>query len=408
METSTTRHRNLISIDILRGLATLAVLMVHTNLWLWKEPLGFFNGKAAQLLAEGPLVKILYLVLFGFGFLGVPLFFVISGFCIHLPYANPQKKLLLKPFFIRRFMRLYPLYILVTIESFILYGFYHGFGHDPCTIQNFIGHLFFWHFFSKGLGMGIEGVMWTLAVEVQFYILYCLTLPLLRRYGLANVTTIALIIDVVYRLVYKFYFHQFDLPIIMTPERFFLIRYGEWLLGACLAEQFVQNKAFTITALKPIRNRIILAIGLLASGAVIGISLKLSQHESLDVLASLAFFLIISALIQQEKQLGDHERSNVMKNVWLSFLAWAGVRSYSLYLVHAQILWFSHSFGRRLYEKLAPLLHTQIDFSKALGVLIGIGVSLLVAQICYRLIEAPSHKLARLWSQPVATEKPAV
>ena len=402
MTSNTAQRRNLISVDMLRGLAALAVLMVHTIAWLWAQPWGFLDGNVTRLLADGPFFKIIYVTLFGFGFLGVPLFFVISGFCIHLPYANPQKEILLKPFLVRRFMRLYPLYLLITIESFIFHGFYSGFGHDPCTIENFIGHLFFWHFLSKGFGMGIEGVMWTLAIEVEFYILYCLTLPLLRKFGLTNVTIAALALDIVYRLAYKFYLEPLGLPIIMTPERFFLIRYGEWLLGACLAEQYVQNKAFKLTLLKDSGKRILLAIFLLLFGAVAGISLKLSQHESLDVLSSISFFLIISALIQRERQLDDSERTRLMKNVWLRFLTWAGVRSYSLYLVHAQILWFSHSLGRRLYEKIAPIVHAPVDFGKVLGVLIGICASLLVAQICYRLVEEPSHKLARQWSQKVS------
>jgi hypothetical protein len=65
------------SIDALRGLAAIGVVLYHT---VQRPP----NGIPARLL-DWPA----YVVQFGssFGYIGVFLFFVISGFCIHLQWA---------------------------------------------------------------------------------------------------------------------------------------------------------------------------------------------------------------------------------------------------------------------------------------------------------------------------------
>lgn len=69
-------------IDVLRGIAVLGILLIHTqNAW--------YLGVGGDLLADERLrlrdhwLGILSIP-FTFGFLGLNLFFVLSGFCIHL------------------------------------------------------------------------------------------------------------------------------------------------------------------------------------------------------------------------------------------------------------------------------------------------------------------------------------
>ena len=96
-------------IDFLRGSASLAVVLYHSALYFrsdqsWYPP--FFT-----VLQEGRL--------------GVPLFFVISGFCIHLRWArqnaagaNPSIDF--RDFWKRRFLRLYPAYLVMLCLTMTL------------------------------------------------------------------------------------------------------------------------------------------------------------------------------------------------------------------------------------------------------------------------------------------------
>src|SRR5213082_1919498 len=72
------------SIDVLRGVAALSVVVYH--LWL-----RYFPGQSTQAhLAEFPADhRAAFLLTFPiqYGYFGVTLFFVLSGFCIHLPQA---------------------------------------------------------------------------------------------------------------------------------------------------------------------------------------------------------------------------------------------------------------------------------------------------------------------------------
>src|SRR5215813_5104533 len=70
----TSKATRLISIDFLRGGAALAVVLHHAINWNETAPQSlFFRGIHAVLNQ---------------GYLGVPLFFVVSGFCIHLRWAK--------------------------------------------------------------------------------------------------------------------------------------------------------------------------------------------------------------------------------------------------------------------------------------------------------------------------------
>src|SRR5271154_1146875 len=95
-------------LDALRGAAALAVVCFHIVYFL---PLQFSDTSTLVRYAQKLLVYSS-----SFGFSGVQLFFVVSGFCIHLRWARRQDVGFLtgknfRAFWWRRIRRLFPAYI---------------------------------------------------------------------------------------------------------------------------------------------------------------------------------------------------------------------------------------------------------------------------------------------------------
>lgn len=109
----------------------------------------------------------------GFGFVGVDIFFVLSGFLLSLPFAaaaiRGQPLPPLQPYFTRRFLRVFPAYyaqlfiILAVGGWFVIW--------EPLGVLNFIAHLLM--FFNIGWEpvRPMVGVWWTLPVEMGFYLI---------------------------------------------------------------------------------------------------------------------------------------------------------------------------------------------------------------------------------------------
>ena len=150
------------AIDLLRGFAAISVVVYHF--------IEHYQWKAFPV--EG------WLTWFRIGWMGVDLFFVISGFVIALAvFSNidkygPQRFRL--RFMRKRFVRIAPLHYL-TLVVFVLFItpelLYQNF------FVNFAAHLAFVHNLNFGLHGAINGANWSIATEMQFYILVTLTAP---------------------------------------------------------------------------------------------------------------------------------------------------------------------------------------------------------------------------------------
>lgn len=138
-------------------------------------------------------------------FPGVPIFFFVSGFLIYgsyeksVAYGSP-----LINFFTKRFLRLYPALwfcLLLTIISLFASG-YLSLGNLKLMeflIWFFTSSTFFQFYnpdFLRGYGVGaINGSLWTIAVELQFYILTPILFILLRKkFLLVSVVVLLLVI----------------------------------------------------------------------------------------------------------------------------------------------------------------------------------------------------------------------
>jgi peptidoglycan/LPS O-acetylase OafA/YrhL len=116
------------------------------------------------------------------GHFGVNLFFVISGFILALPFAkrafNEKAAPDLKSYYLRRVTRIEPPYLLNLIVIFLIH--WRQWGEGPQVVPNLIASLFYSHGLVYGRESAINGVAWSLEVEIQFYLLTPLLVLIFR------------------------------------------------------------------------------------------------------------------------------------------------------------------------------------------------------------------------------------
>lgn len=144
-------------IDLFRFLAAMAVVMYHYT----------FRGYAADNFS--PVAFPVMGAVFKYGYLGVDLFFIISGFVVLMTALHKDTP----QFVVSRLIRLYPAYWFSVTLTFICILLYQGPQFDA-TFQQYLINLTMIH---KFVGVGhIDTVYWTLLVELKFYLLIFLLL----------------------------------------------------------------------------------------------------------------------------------------------------------------------------------------------------------------------------------------
>lgn len=153
-------NNKILSIHYLRGIAALLVVFFHFSIYL--------DGVYVQ--------KDLGWILFGSGAFGVDLFFMISGFVIVL---STQKKSSTSVFLVRRFFRVYPIFIFVfIIGALTVYS-------KESSTDLLKAALLIHKDYSKPsptFGYNILGTAWTLSYEVYFYLVFSIAMTISDRY----------------------------------------------------------------------------------------------------------------------------------------------------------------------------------------------------------------------------------
>lgn len=153
--------RYLPTLDGIRGLA---ILLVLTHQFLMLE-------------AHANLAEKLVMFSFGVGWVGVQLFFVLSGFLITGILLDTQRSAHpLRDFFVRRVLRIFPLYYAVLIVAFVVLP---ALGVLPASLQFDIPHqVWLWTYLSNwtapfpDLASRTFPHFWSLALEEQFYLVW--------------------------------------------------------------------------------------------------------------------------------------------------------------------------------------------------------------------------------------------
>jgi len=321
---STTRLR---SIDALRGIAALGVVFYHVI------------EQGDKVLPNNPLKYPVKILQFGssFGYIGVFLFFVISGFCIHLQWArgranNEAPRISFGSFWKRRIRRLYPPYLIAIALFLGLSAASIGVNVTHFFIYDVVLHLLMLHNLDPHTCYSINGVFWTLAIEEQLYLAYFILLFLRKRGGWAITLTICLLA----RLSWMIFSHVVWLKTgigVPVPEAA-ASHWFTWALGAIAVEAW-----FGIIKLPRWTNSLTLAATLIVGASAISQFLPSIPKDTIwhdfswfvmHPMWGVGFFIVVNRTVVAED---SWLRKQKLPSV-ISLFATLGVFSYSIYLTH--------------------------------------------------------------------------
>ena len=159
--------------DGLRAMSVLIVAWFH----IWQQ------SWLAPVFTVGPVTLNLYATVRA-GYIMVDMLLLLSGFLLFLPYARARVSGGPLPdtreYFIKRALRILPSYWLCLFVMLFVFDLpNHQYGNLRHFLLDFVGHLTFTHnlTYEGYIGTRLNGVLWTLAVEGQFYLIA----PLLGR-----------------------------------------------------------------------------------------------------------------------------------------------------------------------------------------------------------------------------------
>jgi peptidoglycan/LPS O-acetylase OafA/YrhL len=359
-------------LDALRGIAILMVLLVHC---FWITP-----SSPAWVLAHRLQPGLL---------LGVDLFFVLSGYLITgILLRTRAEPHYFGSFYLRRILRILPAYYLVLALIFLVLPRFDAAVRDS-SLHDYSA-FYVLHLQNWLLALGAGGQLWpgashfwSLAVEEQFYLVWPLVVLATPPRALRRVCLLLLILCVVSKLVLVGA-HASWYTLYMST----LTRYDGLIVGALIATTRPQDIAPWARSAG--------ALGLLAGLAIVAIVATAPEGRSTwrialeTSLAAVAFGAAIFRI---------HAGARPWTGPLLRSpgLLWLGRYSYGIYLLHLPIMFLLMPWAvrHRLLEG------WPLNLRSLIGGACVIGLSLLLARLMYRFVEAPALNLRyRLTPEP--------
>lgn len=302
----------------------------------------------------------LNLTLFGNGFLGVDIFFVISGFLMAKVYGDIATVPEIKAYLAKRFSRLLPAYFFVLLATLAI-SVIIVLPHELATINR---HGIWSAFLAPNIGFWMDNSyfdssqlkpllnFWSLGVEIQFYFIFPFLLWVFRK------SKVSVLVLTFLSMAAFFAIHK-----ISPKTAFFFMptRVWEFMVG------------FFIT-LAPSPERRFSWLGALSLSAIVLLVLFLPDIQKNIVIATIATVIFTALVIYcRIPELIENSR------VFATF----GKYSYSIYLVHFPVI---------VLTNYMPFHGTQLapaDSSSLLGIIV---LTLVLSFGLYHLVENPLRR----------------
>ena len=390
-------------LDGLRGIAILTVI--------WHNSVGTDHWHPTSLV--GRLLD----VSANMGWLGVQLFFVLSGFLItgilldekHLshPFRN---------FYVRRSLRIFPLYYATLALLLVIFP---ALNLTTGTIFSDTSHqLWYWLYLANWSipvvsGPGMLSHFWSLSVEEQFYLFWPFAVILLNRKSLAGLCALLIVSAIVAR------WRLFQYGIEFAQWRAYEFTFARWdalAIGAALSIGLRDKFWFGVI------HKILLPVLLVTTlyvAVVVMVTHGYSAVPEEEVLvinqtvAAILFSMVLGGVVLGGVVLGKGATVSKDSRVWWlglfnSYpLRTVGKYSYAMYVFHYPIvMWLSHELGKYLEAS-----HQSFNVMYALGQAgATVVLAFLLAQVSWHLLERPCLRLKKYFydrSEPLKSAEAA-
>ena len=358
--------RRLPGLDGLRGIAVLAVIVYHADVSL----------------------------LVG-GFLGVDVFFVLSGFLItsllieELTRTNTVDR---ARFYIRRIRRLMPALFLVLFFSvlvsglFVLDAAYHVRRDLPWAITFVLNWSYL--FFEQSYFVNISRPpllqhLWSLSVEEQFYVVWPIMLIALYKVKIGKITprakifiaSAALAIASTAWMIHLSVSNGFPIPNDPSRVYFGTDTHAMGLLVGCAAAALWRSDRLN-ERLTPDRAAAMNGLGLLS---LAGLAYFFVFVSELNEFLYRGGFLVLSLLTAVLVVVAAHPGLKFGSRLGNPVLKWFGDRSYGIYLWHWPIFVLMRS-------------GIDIQWPDPIAFVVKIAIVLVISDLSYRFVELPIRK----------------
>lgn len=360
----------LLPLTTLRFISAFWVFLFHITLrWPLNLPVPISN-----ILSQGPL--------------GMSIFFILSGFVLTYNYFDKEPIKEYKSFLIKRFARIYPIYILaslITLPFFVI--------SQPSTdILSVIVHLLTYFivailnifllqaWFPSLFNYWINGATWSLSVECFFYLLFPNILFLLKARSIKSLKIILFILYFLSIMPGIIFMSPIEPKVLLsTVYAFPVYRLPEFIIGMIAAVIFLRNNHSNTRS-------ITLSCKLFFCFTLLMIYLSLFAHSLPLIYVSHNFFAIpiISLIVYYSAKLYQGLIYRILSNIFFVFL---GRISYCFYLMQSIPILFVEKNYQILIKKFFFLENNYI-----LAVIIFIS-TLTTSLLMYLFVEKPLRKI---------------
>lgn len=318
---------------------------------------------------------------FANGFLGVNFFFVLSGFLITyllIEEKNLKGKIDIPKFWLRRILRIWPLYYLCVMIGFFVFpaikSIAGGLPEESANIWYYLAFISNFDYIKNGLpdAPGL-GVLWSVAIEEQFYLVWPVILSLfpVRNFWIPFVTII----------LGSFVFRAYNIDEDKLHEMHTLSCIGDMAIGASGAWLYHQRKKFS-SFIENLSTPAIVLIYVLLISIFLFRDDVLLQNNVVKVFER-AFIACVMLLVILEQCFSNN---SFYKMSSFKSVTRLGIYTYGLYCVHFLVI----SLTMGVTKKLG--LNTSLWQVLILEPAIALTITIIIAKLSYKYFESPFLK----------------